>query len=156
MPRRNRPPKREIQPDIRYNSVTVARLINKVMRLGKKSLAMHMVYDALDLIEERSKRNPLEVFEQAVENATPVLEVRPRRVGGATYQVPLEVPSFRRLSLGLRWLVESARERPGKSMAQKLAAELMDAAQGEGTTIRRKENVHRMAEANRAFAHFRW
>ena len=156
MPRRNRPPKREIQPDIRYNSVTVARLINKVMRRGKKSLAMRIVYDAMDIIEERAKSNPLEVFEQAVENATPVLEVRPRRVGGATYQVPMEVPSYRRLSLGLRWLVESARQRPDKSMAQKLAAELMDAAQGEGATIRRKENIHRMAEANKAFAHFRW
>jgi len=156
MPRRNRPPKREIQPDVRYNSVTVARLINKIMKQGKKSLAMRIVYDAMDIIEERTRRNPLEVFEQAVENATPVLEVRPRRVGGATYQVPMEVPSYRRLSLGLRWLVDSARQRPGKSMAQKLAAEVMDAAQGEGAAIRRRENVHRMAEANRAFAHFRW
>jgi len=117
---------------------------------------MRIVYDAMDIIEERAKSNPLEVFEQAVENATPVLEVRPRRVGGSTYQVPMEVPSYRRLSLGLRWLVESARQRPDKSMAQKLAAELMDAAQGEGATIGRKENVHRMAEANKAFAHFRW
>jgi len=156
MPRRNRPPKREIRPDIRYNSVTVARLINKVMRQGKKSLAMRIVYDAMDMIKERTGRDPLEVFEQALENAMPVLEVRPRRVGGATYQVPMEVPSFRRMSLGLRWLVESARERPGRSMTEKLAAELIDAAQGEGATIRRKENVHRMAEANRAFAHFRW
>jgi small subunit ribosomal protein S7 len=110
----------------------------------------------MDIVGERAGRNSLEVFEQAVENAMPVLEVRPRRVGGATYQVPMEVPSFRRMSLGLRWLVESARQRPGKSMAQKLAGELVDAAQGEGATIRRKENVHRMAEANRAFAHFRW
>jgi small subunit ribosomal protein S7 len=156
MPRRNRPPKREIQPDVRYDSVTVARFINKVMRDGKRSLATRIVYDAMDALEERTGRNSLEVFEQAVENAMPVLEVRPRRVGGATYQVPMEVPSFRRMSLGLRWLVESARQRPGKSMAQKLAAELMDAAQGEGATVRRKENVHRMAEANRAFAHFRW
>ncbi len=156
MPRRYRPPKREIQPDIRYNSVNVARLINKVMRRGKKSLAMRIVYEAMDIIEERTNRNPLEVFEQALENAMPVLEVRPRRVGGATYQVPMEVPSFRRLSLGLRWLVESARERPGRSMAQKLAAELIDAARGEGGAIRRKDNVHRMAEANKAFAHFRW
>ena len=156
MPRRNRPPKREIQPDVRYNSVTIARLINKVMRQGRKSLAMRIVYGAMDIIEERTERNPLEVFEQAMENATPVLEVRPRRVGGATYQVPMEVPSYRRLSLGLRWLVESARQRPGKTMAQKLAAELMDAARGEGAAIRRRENIHRMAEANRAFAHFRW
>ena len=156
MPRRNRPPKREIQPDVRYNSVTIARLINKVMRQGRKSRAMRIVYGAMDIIEERTERNPLEVFEQAMENATPVLEVRPRRVGGATYQVPMEVPSYRRLSLGLRWLVESARQRPGKTMAQKLAAELMDAARGEGAAIRRRENIHRMAEANRAFAHFRW
>lgn len=117
---------------------------------------MRIVYGAMDIIEERTERNPLEVFEQAMENATPVLEVRPRRVGGATYQVPMEVPSYRRLSLGLRWLVESARQRPGKTMAQKLAAELMDAARGEGAAIRRRENIHRMAEANRAFAHFRW
>ena len=156
MPRRNRPPKREIQPDVRYNSVTIARLINKVMRQGRKSRAMRIVYGAMDIIEERTERNPLEVFEQAMENAMPVLEVRPRRVGGATYQVPMEVPSYRRLSLGLRWLVESARQRPGKTMAQKLAAELMDAARGEGAAIRRRENIHRMAEANRAFAHFRW
>ena len=156
MPRRNRPPKREIQPDIRYGSVTVARFINKIMISGKKSLAVRIVYDAMDIIEERTGRNPLEVFEQAVGNVTPILEVRPRRVGGATYQVPNEVPSFRRMSLGLRWLVQSSRERPGKEMAQKVAGELMDAAQGEGATIRRKENVHRMAEANRAFAHFRW
>lgn len=156
MPRRNRPPKREIQPDIRYSSVTVARLINKIMRHGKKGLATRIVYEAMDMIEARATGSPLEVFEQAVENAMPVLEVRSRRVGGATYQVPMEVPSYRRLSLGLRWLVESARQRPGRSMAQKLAAELMEAAQGEGATVRRRETVHRMAEANRAFAHFRW
>jgi small subunit ribosomal protein S7 len=156
MPRRNRPPKREIQPDIRYNSVTVARLINKIMKHGKKGLAARIVYEAMDMIEERASRNPLEVFEQAVDNAMPVLEVRSRRVGGATYQVPMEVPSYRRWSLGLRWLVDSARERPGRSMAQKLSAELMDASRGEGAAVRRRENVHRMAEANRAFAHFRW
>ncbi len=156
MPRRNRPPKREIQPDMRYDSMTVARLINKVMSDGKKGLATRIVYEAMDMVEERTNRGALEVFEQAVENTMPVLEVRSRRVGGATYQVPMEVPSYRRLSLGLRWLVESARQRPGRSMAQKLAAELMDAAQGEGATVRRRETVHRMAEANRAFAHFRW
>ena len=145
-----------MQADIRYSSTNIARLINRVMKRGKKSLAERIVYDALDVVQDRAKRNPLEVFEQALENAMPVLEVRPRRVGGATYQVPLEVPSARRLTLGLRWLVDSASERPGKSMAQKLASELVDTAQGEGATIRRKENVHRMAEANRAFAHFRW
>jgi len=126
------------------------------MMHGKKGLATRIVYEAMDMIEDRAKRSPLEVFEQAVENAMPMLEVRPRRVGGATYQVPMEVPSYRRLSLGLRWLVEAARQRPGRSMAQKVAAELMDAAQGEGATIRRRETMHRMAEANRAFAHFRW
>jgi small subunit ribosomal protein S7 len=110
----------------------------------------------MDMIEERAKSNPLEVFEQAMDNAMPMLETRSRRVGGATYQVPMEVPSYRRWSLGLRWLVESARERPGRSMAQKLSAELMDASRGEGAAVRRRENVHRMAEANRAFAHFRW
>jgi small subunit ribosomal protein S7 len=156
MPRRNRPPKREIQPDIRYDSVTVARLINKIMKHGKKGLARRIVYEAMDMIEERAKSNPLEVFEQAMDNAMPMLETRSRRVGGATYQVPMEVPSYRRWSLGLRWLVESARERPGRSMAQKLSAELMDASRGEGAAVRRRENVHRMAEANRAFAHFRW
>jgi small subunit ribosomal protein S7 len=134
----------------------VARLVNKIMQHGKKGIATRIVYEAMDMIEERSGRHPLEVFEQAMDNAMPVLEVRSRRVGGATYQVPMEVPSYRRQSLGLRWLVESARERPGRSMAGRLSAELMDAAQGEGATVRRRENIHRMAEANRAFAHFRW
>ena len=156
MPRRNRPPKREIQPDVRYNSITLARLINKIMQDGKKSLALRIVYSAMDMVEERTNRNALEVFEQAVENVMPMLEVRSRRVGGATYQIPVEVASYRRLSLGLRWLVESARQRPGKSMAERLAGEMADAAQGQGATMRRKENIHRMAEANRAFAHFRW
>ncbi|MEA3346142.1 MAG: 30S ribosomal protein S7 [Chloroflexota bacterium] len=156
MPRRNRPPEREVQPDIRYNSVTVACLINKVMKQGKKSLAMRIVYDAMSVIGERTNRDSLEVVEQAVENAKPVLTVRPRRVGGATYQVPMEVPSSRRLSLALRWLTEAARGRPERLMSQKLATELMDAARGEGGAVRRKEDVHRMAEANKAFAHFRW
>ena len=156
MPRRNRPPRREIPPDIKYNSVLAQRFINKLMQRGKKSTAQRIFYDALDIIEERTKRPGLEVFEQAVRNATPILEVKPRRVGGATYQVPVEVRPDRRLSLAIRWLVASARSRSGKSMAEKLAAELMDAANNTGATIKKREDTHRMAEANRAFAHYRW
>jgi len=156
MPRRYRPPKREIQPDIKYNSVMVAKFINKLMRGGKKSLAARILYDSFDIIEKRMKRNPLDVFEQAINNAAPVLEVKPRRVGGATYQIPMEVPPDRRISLAMRWLVQSARSRPGKSMAEKLANELMDAAQGTGATIKKKDDTHKMAEANKAFAHYRW
>jgi small subunit ribosomal protein S7 len=156
MPRRNRPPRREIEPDIKYDNVIVARFINKLMRLGKKSTAERILYDAFDIIESRAHKNPLDVFEQAVNNATPVLEVKPRRVGGATYQVPVEVRPERRLSLAMRWLVQNSRNRTGKSMAEKLAAEFMDAAQGQGATIKKKEDTHKMAEANRAFAHYRW
>jgi len=156
MPRRNRPPKREIAPDIKYNSVLVSQFINKMMVQGKKSTAQGIFYDALDIIEARAKRPGLEVFEQAVRNATPILEVKPRRVGGATYQVPVEVRADRRLSLAIRWLVASARNRSGKTMAEKLASELMDAANNTGTTVKRREDTHRMAEANRAFAHYRW
>ena len=156
MPRRSRPPRREIEPDIQHDSVIVARFINKLMMRGKKSTAERILYDAFDIIESRAHKNPLDVFEQAVNNATPVLEVKPRRVGGATYQVPVEVRSERRLSLAMRWLVQNARNRTGKSMAERLAAELMDAAQGQGATIKKKEDTHKMAEANRAFAHYRW
>ena len=156
MPRRNRPPKREIAPDIKYNSVLVSQFVNKLMSQGKKSTAQHIFYDALDLIEERTKRSGLDVFEQAVRNATPILEVKPRRVGGATYQVPVEVQPNRRVSLAIRWLVASSRKRSGKSMAEKLAGELMDAANNTGTTVKKREDTHRMAEANRAFAHYRW
>jgi small subunit ribosomal protein S7 len=156
MPRRNRPPKREIAPDIKYNSVLVSQFINKLMFKGKKSTAQGIFYDALDIIESRSNRTGLEVFEQAVKNATPILEVKPRRVGGATYQVPVEVRADRRLSLAIRWLVATTRSRSGKTMAEKLANELMDAASNTGATIKRREDTHRMAEANRAFAHYRW
>ncbi len=156
MPRRYRPPKREIPPDPKYGSENVQRLINKVMMRGKKSLAEKIVYTAFEIVEQKTGKSALEVFEQALQNVMPVLEVRPRRVGGATYQVPLEVPPFRRRSLGLRWLVQAARERPGKSMAEKLAAELIDAANNQGGAVKRKEDTHRMAEANRAFAHYRW
>ncbi len=156
MPRRNRPPRREVAPDHKYSSVLVAKFINKLMLDGKKSTAQSILYDALDIIEARAKRPGLDIFEQAVRNATPILEVKPRRVGGATYQVPVEVRSDRRLSLAIRWLVQSARKRSGKSMAEKLASELMDAANNTGQTIKRREDTHKMAEANRAFAHYRW
>jgi small subunit ribosomal protein S7 len=156
MPRRNRPPRRAIEPDVKYNSELVARFANNLMRDGKKSTAFRIMYDAFDLIEERTKKPPLDVFEQAVKNVTPLLEVRPRRVGGATYQIPMEVRSERRLSLSIRWLLQSARQRPGNSMAQKLASELMDAAAGQGASIKKRDDTHRMAEANRAFAHYRW
>jgi small subunit ribosomal protein S7 len=156
MPRRNRPPKRDIEPDIRYNSVEVAKFINKLMIGGKKSTAERIFYGALDLCESRLKRPGIEVFEQAIKNATPVLEVKPRRVGGATYQVPVEVQAYRRLALAMRWLIAAARRRPGKSMAEKLASELLDAANGVGATVKKREDTHRMAEANRAFAHYRW
>jgi small subunit ribosomal protein S7 len=156
MPRRNRPPKREIAPDIKYNSVLVSRFINKLMRSGKKSTAQRIFYDALDIVETRAKRPGLEVFEQAVRNATPILEVKPRRVGGATYQVPVEVRPERKSSLAIRWLIQSARNRPGKSMSEKLANELLDAANNTGATVKKREDTHRMAEANRAFAHYRW
>lgn len=156
MPRRYRPPRREVDPDPRFGSELLMRFVHKLMRGGKRSVALGVVYDAFDLIEQRARRNPLEVFEQAVRNVTPVIEVKPRRVGGATYQVPMEVAPHRRTALALRWLTTASRQRPGRSMGEKLAAELMDAANGEGSAMRRKEETHRMAEANRAFAHYRW
>jgi len=156
MARRNRAPKRYIEPDIKYNSQLVAGFINKLMKHGKKTVAASIFYTALDLIEERTKKPGIDVFEQAVKNATPQIEVRPRRVGGATYQIPLEVRPDRRRSLAVRWLVSSARARTGKSMSEKLAAELMDAANNQGPTVKKREDTHRMAEANRAFAHYRW
>lgn len=156
MSRRARAERREIAPDPKYGSEVVARFVNRVMTRGKKSLARRLVYDAFDIIAERTNKPPMEIFELAMKNAAPMVEVRPRRVGGATYQVPIEVVPERRMSLAIRWLVTTARSRPGKSMAQKLADELMDAANNQGETIKRKDNVHRMAESNRAFAHFRW
>jgi small subunit ribosomal protein S7 len=156
MPRRNRPPKRKIEPDPKYNNVHVTMFINRMMRGGKKSTARRVMYDALELIEERAKRNPVEVFEQAIQNATPMIEVKPRRVGGSTYQVPVEVDTYRRLTLAMRWLLGAARARGGHGMADKLAGELMDAARGQGAAIKKKDDTHRMAEANRTFAHYRW
>ncbi|MBN1680040.1 MAG: 30S ribosomal protein S7 [Anaerolineae bacterium] len=156
MPRRKSPPPHEIVPDVKYNNIHVTMFVNRMMRGGKKSTACRVIYDAFDLIEERAKRDPVEVFEQALRNATPVLEVKPRRVGGSTYQVPVEVEPNRAFSLSMRWLLASARGRGGRSMSEKLAAEFMDAASGQGSAIKKKEDTHRMAEANRAFAHYRW
>ena len=156
MPRRYRPPRREVQPDPKYNSELVARFINRLMQRGKKSVATRIMYDAFDIIEERTRRNPLEVFHQALDNATPALEVRSRRVGGATYQIPVEVRPDRRTSLAIRWLIQSAQARKGRPMAEKLADELMDASRNTGTTVKKKDDTHKMAEANRAFAHYRW
>lgn len=156
MARRNRPERREVIPDARYGNETVARLINKVMQRGKKSTAETIVYDAMETLENRTKKPAVESLEQAVRNATPLIEVRPRRVGGATYQVPMEIRDDRRMTLALRWLITSARKRPGKSMADKLAGELSDAFQNQGSTVKKKEDTHKMAEANRAFAHYRW
>ena len=156
MPRRNRPSKRESLPDVRYNSVMVSQLINRLMYWGKKSLAERIVYGSFDIIESRLNREPLAVFEQAIRNLTPLLEVKPRRVGGATYQVPVEVTEDRGRSLALRWLLQAARNRPGRGMATKLADEVMDAYQNAGASIKKREDTHRMAEANKAFAHYRW
>jgi small subunit ribosomal protein S7 len=155
MSRRNRPEKREILPDARYNSVHVQSFINRILRDGKKSLAAGLIYDAFEMIEERTKRNPVEVFEQALKNVGPMMEVRPRRVGGATYQVPMEVPPFRRFALSTRWLIAAAKSRSGKTFSEKLAGEFMDAANNQGAAIRKREEVHKMAEANRAYSHYR-
>ena len=156
MPRRGQVIRREMLLDAQYHNVIVARLINKVIKDGKKSTAERIVYDALQHMEQQERKDAVSILEQAVRNATPLLEVKPRRVGGATYQVPVEVRPDRGLSLALRWLVKSARARTGKSMAEKLAAELTDASLGQGVTIKKREDTHKMAEANRAFAHYRW
>ena len=156
MPRRARVLRRDIAPDARFGSKNLARFINKLMLNGKKSLSERIVYLALDRIENQTHRNPVEVFDQALRNATPLLEVKPRRVGGATYQVPVEIRGERRNSLAMRWLINSSRSRNGRSMAEKLAGELLDAFNNTGATIKRREDIHRMAEANKAFAHYRW
>ena len=156
MPRRNRPPRRPVTPDIRYNNENVSRLINKVMKGGKKSVARRIVYGALDIVEERMRRPAIEVFEEALQNVSPAIEVKPRRVGGSTYQIPVEVDSRRRRTLAILWILTAVRSRSGRSMAEKLAAELMDAARGSGAAIKKKEDTHRMAEANRAFSHYKW
>ena len=156
MPRRREVPKREITPDPKFSSETVAKFINVVMRSGKKSAAEKIVYGALNTMAERSKKDPIELFNQALTNVRPLVEVKSRRVGGATYQVPVEVRSGRQTALAMRWVVDAARERSGKSMAARMADELMDAADKRGNAVKKREDVHRMAEANKAFSHYRW
>ena len=156
MPRRARVIKRETAPDPRYGSRVLTRFMNKLMVSGKKSLAERIVYTAMDNIEKTARRSPLDIFETALRNATPLLEVKPRRVGGATYQVPVEIKGDRKQSLAMRWLIASARARGGKSMSEKLASELLDASNNTGATIRKRDETHRMAEANKAFSHYRW
>lgn len=156
MPRRAKVTRRVVAPDPRFRNRDVAKFVNNIMRDGKKTVAQTIVYNAFDLIEDRTHRNPLDTFSLALRNATPMLEVKPRRVGGSTYQVPIEIRGDRRRALAMRWLINSARARAGKSMAEKLAAELLDASNNVGNAIRRKDETHRMAEANRAFAHYRF
>ena len=156
MPRRNRPVKRLIAPDPIYSSESIAKFVNVVMKDGKRSVAERVVYDALRRAGRQGKKEPLEIFDQALRNATPLLEVKPRRVGGATYQVPIEIRPDRRLALARRWLVRFARQRGGRSMAEKLAYELLDASNNTGGAVKRKEETHRMAESNKAFSHFRY
>jgi len=155
MARRYKPEKREVPPDVRYNNRHIQMLINHIMLHGKKSTVTTLVYDAIDMISEKTGKDGVEVLEQALKNVSPVMEVRPRRVGGATYQVPMEVSPERRLTLAIRWIIASSRARAGKSYSEKLAGELMDAAENQGASIRKKEETHKMAEANRAFSHFR-
>jgi small subunit ribosomal protein S7 len=156
VPRRSRPVKRVIAPDPVYQSEAVAKFVNVVMTRGKRSTAEKVVYDALSRAGKQAKKEPLEIFDLAIRNATPLLEVKPRRVGGATYQVPVEIRPERRLALARRWLVRFARQRGGKSMSEKLAYEILDASQNTGGAVKRKEETHRMAESNKAFSHFRY
>jgi small subunit ribosomal protein S7 len=156
MPRKGPAKKKAIDPDPIYGNRLLARFINRVMMSGKKSLAEKIVYESLRIIEEKTGKSGIEVFEQAIKNVMPVVEVKPRRVGGATYQVPVEVRSDRRISLGIRWLVTAARKRAGRTMVEKLVGELMDAANNQGAAVKKREDTHKMADANRAFAHYRW
>jgi len=156
MSRRNRAPRREVAPDIRHGSVPMQKFINRMMIGGKKSTAQKIMYDALDIAEARANKPGVEVFNDALQNVMPPVEVKPRRVGGATYQIPVEVAQYRQLSLGIRWILAAARSRGGRGMAAKLAAELVDASSGVGSAVKRREDTMRMAEANRAFAHLRW
>ena len=153
--RRSKPEKREILPDIRYNSVNVQTMVQHVLKRGKKSVATGLIYDAMDIIKERTEKNPIDIFDGALKNVSPAMEVRPRRVGGATYQVPMEVSSDRRTTLALRWILAAAQDRSGKSFADKLASELIDAFNETGAAIRKRDETHKMAEANRAFSHYR-
>ena len=156
MPRRGNVPKREVLPDPQYNSVLVTKLVNSVMLDGKKGVAQKVVYGAFEIVENKTGKNGLEVFQQAMENIMPAVELKARRVGGATYQVPIEVRADRRQTLGLRWLTLYSRSRSENTMRGRLAAEIMDAANGTGNAVKKRDDVHKMAEANKAFAHFRW
>ena len=156
MPRKGHVPKRQVIPDPVYNSPLVSKFINCIMWKGKKSTAEQVFYGALDIIKEKTGEDPIKVFKKAVDNVKPVLEVKSRRVGGANYQVPIEVNQYRRVSLSIRWLITYTRMRKEKSMQERLAAEFMDAASNRGAAIKRREDIHRMAEANKAFAHYRW
>lgn len=156
MPRRSKVSKKELTPDAKYHSLVVSRLVNRVMLDGKKSTAEGIVYRALQILEQQESKPPVAILEQAIKNITPMLEVKARRVGGATYQVPIEVKPHRGMSLAMRWLVKSTRARSGRSMAERLAAELGEASKGQGVTVKKREDTHKMAEANRAFAHYRW
>lgn len=156
MPRRAKVIERQIQPDPKYNSALMAKFINKVMLRGQKATAERIIYQALELAGERLKQAPVSVLEQAIKKVTPLLQVKPRRVGGATYQVPVEVPPDRGISLAMKWLIRSTRTRSGKSMVDKLTSEIIDAAQGQGASVKKREEMHKMAEANKAFAHYRW
>ena len=156
MSRRRPAERRSMPPDPRFGSVELTRLINKVMRWGKKSIAQKIVYGALDMVQEETRREPLGIFNQALKNSTPLLQVKPRRVGGATYQIPTEVRAERGEALAMRWIIASARARKGMPMVRRLALEFMDAARGDGAAVKRREDIHRMAEANRAFVHYRW
>ncbi len=156
MPRRGIVKKRKLQPDHSYNSTLISKYINLFMKKGKKSIAEQVIYGSMEIVKQKSKENPIKMFEKAVENARPLIETKSRRVGGATYQVPVEVPLNRSTSLAIRWLIKYARERGGKSMEENLSAEIMDAVNSRGGSIKKKEDMHKMAEANRAFAHYRW
>jgi len=153
--RRTKPEKREVTPDLRYNSMTVSYLVNRIMKNGKKSAAVRMMYDAMDILAEKTGKDALEVLETALKNVGPLMEVKPRRVGGATYQIPMEVSASRRTTLAMRWILEASRNRTGKSFAECLATELLDAYNQQGTAMRKREEAHKMAEANRAFSHYR-
>ena len=154
--RRRRAPERKVQPDPVYNSELVAKFINNLMWDGKRSLAQKIFYRAMEIVKEKTNENPLHVFQKAIENVKPSMEVRSRRIGGANYQVPVEVRPKRQISLAIKWIVDAARKRPGRRMYEKLAAEIIDAYKGTGNAVKTRENVHKMAEANRVFAHFRW
>ncbi len=153
--RRTKPEAREVLADVRYNSVPVSFFIHRIMKRGKKSTATRIMYDALDIVKEKTSKNPIEVLELALKNVGPQMEVRPRRVGGATYQVPMEVPAGRKMTLAMRWILDAATGRTGNSYAEKLSAELVEASNNQGAAVRKREETHKMAEANRAFSHFR-